>query len=66
MSLQKDVIVNGNLRVYKAVKSLFRENHDELQRLEKVSVNNSDLIEFIRKSDKRILSIFDSDDSNIA
>lgn len=34
-SLQKDVIVNGNPRVYKALRNLFRENLEELKRLEK-------------------------------
>ncbi|MDF1618606.1 plasmid mobilization protein [Petrocella sp. FN5] len=46
-SLQKDVIVNGNPRVYKALRDLFRENLEELQRLEKVSDDNLDLIALI-------------------
>ncbi len=44
-SLQKDVIVNGNPRVYKALRDLFRKNLEELQRLEKVIDDHSDLIE---------------------
>ena len=39
-SLQKDIIVNGNPRVYKALRDLFKLNLQELQRLEKVSADN--------------------------
>ena len=46
-SLQKEVIVNGNPRVYKALRDLFRENLEKLQRLEKVSDDNSELIALI-------------------
>jgi hypothetical protein len=47
-SLQKDVIVNGNPRVYKALRDLFKANLEELQRLKKVSADNSELIALIR------------------
>lgn len=43
-SLQRDVIINGNPRVYKALRDLFRDNLVELQRLEKQSDDNSELI----------------------
>lgn len=46
-ALQKDVIVNGNPRVYKALHNLFRENLQELKRLEKISDENSELLELI-------------------
>ncbi len=46
-SLQKDVIVNGNPRVYKALRDLFRDNLEELYRLEKISDDHSDLIELM-------------------
>lgn len=46
-ALQKDVIVNGNPRVYKALRNLFRENLQELKRLEKISDENSELLELI-------------------
>ncbi len=46
-SLQKDVVVNGNPRVYKALRDLFRANLEELQSLEKVSEDNSELIALI-------------------
>lgn len=46
-SLQTDVIVNGNPRVYKALRDLLRGNLEELQRLEKISDDYSDLIALI-------------------
>lgn len=46
-ALQKDVIVNGNPRVYKVLRNLFRENLEELKRLEKTSDKNSELLELI-------------------
>lgn len=46
-SLQKDVIVNGNPRVYRALRDLFKLNLHELQRLEKISADNTELIALI-------------------
>lgn len=46
-ALQKEVIVNGNPRVYKALRNLFRENLEELKRLEKISDENLELLELI-------------------
>ncbi|GKX30955.1 hypothetical protein SH1V18_34350 [Vallitalea longa] len=46
-ALQKHVIVNGNPRVYKALRNLFKENLEELKRLEKISEENSELLELI-------------------
>lgn len=45
--LQQDVVVNGNPRVYKALYLQFCEVLDELSRLEKVTSDNSELIELI-------------------
>lgn len=45
--LQKDIVVNGNPRVYKALRDLFRENLEELKRLKKVSDENLELLALI-------------------
>lgn len=45
--LQRDVIVNGNPRVYKALRNLFRETLEHLERLEEVTEDNSELLELI-------------------
>ena len=45
--LQRDIIVNGNPRVYKALRNLFRETLGHLERLEEVTEDNSELLELI-------------------
>jgi len=46
-SLQKDIVVNGNPRVYKALHSLIKEVLVELQRLDGLGEENTDLLELI-------------------
>lgn len=46
-ALQRDVVVNGNPRVYKALRNLFREILEHLERLEEVTEDNSELLELI-------------------
>jgi len=45
--LKKDVVVNGNPRVYKALRNQFQVNYEELKRLEKISDDNTELLELI-------------------
>jgi len=46
-SLQKDINVNGNPRVYKALHGLFIEALDELKRLNDISEANTELMDLI-------------------
>lgn len=46
-ALQKDITVNGNPRIYKALHGLFNEVIDELRRLDDISEVNTDLLELI-------------------
>ena len=46
-ALQKDIIVNGNPRVYKALHGLFIEALDELNRLDDISEANTELMDLI-------------------
>lgn len=45
--LQRDIVVNGNPRTYKALKDLLMQVLDELHRLETVSSDNVELMELI-------------------
>lgn len=46
--LKKDVIVNGNPRVFKALRNQLESVFDELRRLEAISVENVELLDLIR------------------
>lgn len=46
-ALQREITVNGNPRVYKALHGLFTEVLDELKRLDDVSEADTDLLELI-------------------
>jgi hypothetical protein len=46
--LEKEIIVNGNPRVFKALRNQLTDVLTELQRLEVVSTNNDKLLEVIR------------------
>jgi hypothetical protein len=45
--LAKDIIINGNPRVYKALRNQLESVLAELQRLEVVSAQNNELLEII-------------------
>ncbi|MCT4592869.1 MAG: mobilization protein [Anaeromicrobium sp.] len=45
--LEQEVVVNGNPRVYKGLRNLFRETLERLEVLEKVTENDSELLELI-------------------
>lgn len=45
--LEQEVVVNGNPRVYKGLRNLFRETLEGLEALEKVTENDSELLELI-------------------
>jgi 5-bromo-4-chloroindolyl phosphate hydrolysis protein len=45
--LVKDVIVNGNPRVYKALRNQLESVKAELKRLERISTENDELLEII-------------------
>jgi hypothetical protein len=45
---EKDVIVNGNPRVYKMLRDQLASVLEELQRLESVSTDHNELLELIR------------------
>lgn len=46
--LERDVVVDGNPRVYKALKDQFATVLDELRRIEAGSIVDADLLEIIR------------------
>jgi len=46
--LDKDVVVNGNPRVFKALRNQLSSVLEELRRLESVSTENDELIDLIR------------------
>lgn len=46
--LERDVVVDGNPRVYKALKEQFASVLDELRRIEAGSIVDADLLEIIR------------------
>ena len=46
--LHKDIVVQGNPRVYKALRNELVKNQEELKRLEKCSVDNEELFSTIQ------------------
>ncbi len=46
-ALQRDVVVQGNPRVYKALRNLFRETLEHLEGLDKVTEDDTELLELI-------------------
>ena len=46
--LQKDVIVNGNPRTYKALRNQLQSVYEELHQPEKIIENSDELLELIR------------------
>lgn len=46
--LGKDVVVNGNPRVFKALRNQLSSVLEELRRLESVSIENDELLDLIR------------------
>lgn len=45
--LQRDIVVNGNPRTYKALKDLLIQVLNELQRIESITPDNEELLEVI-------------------
>lgn len=46
-ALQKDIIVNGNPRIYKALHGLFKQVIDELKRIDDINQVDDELLELI-------------------